>query len=85
MNTPVGVSIWFGNAAPHSTTLDILFRQTRLDARVVGGREVRVPCHDHAKLRRALLDLRAFKDETTGLRGDVIIEAFERLVRKLSE
>lgn len=78
----VGVSIWFGAVPPHSATLDLVFRDTQPGA--AQGRVAAAPTHKHAQQRCALVDLHAYKDRDTGLSGVAIVDALDRLVRKLS-
>ena len=85
MKTPVGVSIWFGTAPPHSATLDLLFRSTTETAKREGDRKVHVRSHAHSTVRRSLVELRAFRDEKTGLDGADVLDVFERLVRQMAE
>jgi hypothetical protein len=69
----VGCSMWFGEAPPHSVSLDILLRTT--DANGV---------HTHASKHFALVDLQRFRDERSGLSGADIIDALGRMTRALA-
>ena len=70
---PVGCSMWFGEAPPHSVSLDILLRTTDAQGQ-----------HTHGSKHLALVDLQRFHDEHTGLSGDAIIDALGRLVRNFA-